>query len=222
MAGLRLAVLISGQGSNLQALIDATRRADFGAEIALVISNVPSAYGLERARKAGIPARVISHRDYADRAAFDEAIDQALRDQRIELVCLAGFMRVLGAAFVERWKDRLINIHPSLLPAFKGLDVHARVLASGARISGCTVHFVRVDVDTGPIIAQAAVPVLPDDTVETLQARVHEVEHLAYPLAVEMIAKGRVRIEDGAVRLVGVTAEDRRLISPSRLIAQNT
>lgn len=222
MAGLRLAVLISGQGSNLQALIDATRRSDFGAEIALVISNVPGAYGLERARKAGIPALAINHRDYPDRAAFDDALDGALRDRRVELICLAGFMRVLGAAFVTRWQDRLINIHPSLLPAFKGLDVHARVLASGARISGCTVHFVRVEVDTGPIVAQAAVPVLPGDTVETLQARVHEVEHLTYPLAVELIAKGRVRIENGAVRMVGVAAEDRRLLSPSGLSVQDT
>jgi len=216
MAGLRLAVLISGQGSNLQALIDATQRAGFGAEIVIVISNQPNAYGLERARKAGLSTKLIEHRAFASRDAFDDAIDGALRDARVDLVCLAGFMRVLGDAFVERWRDRLINIHPSLLPAFKGLDVHARVLAAGARISGCTVHYVRPEVDAGPIIVQAAVPVLPDDTVDALQARVHRVEHVIYPLAVELIAKGRVRIEGDLVRLSGVTTEDARLISPAR------
>ncbi|MBM3482481.1 MAG: phosphoribosylglycinamide formyltransferase [Alphaproteobacteria bacterium] len=216
MAGLRLAVLISGQGSNLQALIDATQRAGFGAEIVIVISNQPNAYGLGRARKAGLSTKLIEHRAFASRDAFDDAIDGALRDARVDLVCLAGFMRVLGDAFVERWRDRLINIHPSLLPAFKGLDVHARVLAAGARISGCTVHYVRPEVDAGPIIVQAAVPVLPDDTVDALQARVHRVEHVIYPLAVELIAKGRVRIEGDLVRLSGVTTEDARLISPAR------
>jgi len=216
MAGLRLAVLISGQGSNLQALIDATQRAGFGAEIVIVISNQPNAYGLERARKAGLSTKLIEHRAFASRDAFDDAIDGALRDARVDLVCLAGFMRVLGDAFVERWRDRLINIHPSLLPAFKGLDVHARVLSAGARISGCTVHYVRPEVDAGPIIVQAAVPVLPDDTVDALQARVHRVEHVIYPLAVELIAKGRVRIEGDLVRLSGVTTEDARLISPAR------
>jgi len=216
MAGLRLAVLISGQGSNLQALIDAVQRAGFGAEIVIVISNQPNAYGLERARKAGLSTKLIEHRAFASRDAFDDAIDGALRDARVDLVCLAGFMRVLGDAFVERWRDRLINIHPSLLPAFKGLDVHARVLSAGARISGCTVHYVRPEVDAGPIIVQAAVPVLPDDTVDALQARVHRVEHVIYPLAVELIAKGRVRIEGDLVRLSGVTTEDARLISPAR------
>ena len=221
MAGLRLAVLISGQGSNLQALIDATRSATYGAEIVLVISNMSNAYGLDRARMAGISAMVIEHRAFGSRAAFDDAIDRALRDAEVELVCLAGFMRVLGDAFVERWRDRLINIHPSLLPAFKGLDVHARVLAANARISGCTVHFVRPEVDTGPIIVQAAVPVLPDDTAEALQARVHQVEHVIYPLAVELIAKGRVRVEGDLVRLSDVSTGDVRLISPARLSEDN-
>ena len=221
MASLRLAVLISGQGSNLRALIDATQRAGYGAEIVLVISNQPKAYGLERARMAGIPSMVIEHRAFSSRAAFDDAIDRALRDAQVELVCLAGFMRVLGDAFVERWRNRLINIHPSLLPAFKGLDVHARVLAAGARISGCTVHYVRPEVDTGPIIVQAAVPVLPEDTAEALQARVHQVEHVIYPLAVELIAKGRVRVEGDLVRLSGVSADDARLISPARLSEDN-
>jgi phosphoribosylglycinamide formyltransferase-1 len=217
MAGLRLAVLISGKGSNLQALIDATRRPGFGAEIALVVSNQPSALGLTRARAAGLATAVIDHRSFPNRAAFDDALDGALRAGAVDLVCLAGFMRVLGAPFVERWRDRLINIHPSLLPAFKGLDVHARVLAAGARISGCTVHFVRPAVDEGPIIAQAAVPVLPDDSADSLQARVHQAEHVIYPIAVELIAKGRVRVDGEIVRLSGVARGAERLISPAGL-----
>lgn len=215
MARLRLGVLISGQGSNLQALIDASRKPAYGAEIGLVISNEADAYGLTRARDAGLAVALISHRDYRDRAEFDAALGAALDEAGVELVCLAGFMRVLGAAFVARWQDRLINIHPSLLPAFKGLDVHRRVIEAGARFSGCTVHYVRPEVDSGPIIVQAAIPVLAGDTPETLEARVHEVEHRCYPLAVDLIAKGRVRLEGERVRLIDVRDARGRLINPA-------
>ncbi len=200
---MKVAVLISGRGSNLQALIDACAPADFPAEIRLVLSNRADAAGLERARRAGIPAQVVSHREYGTRAEFDAALDRALEAAGIELVCLAGFMRVLGDAFVARWRDRVVNIHPSLLPAFPGLDTHARALAAGVRFTGCTVHFVREAVDDGPIIVQAAVPVLPGDDSDKLAARVLAAEHRAYPLALRLIAEGRVRIADGRVEIRG-------------------
>ena len=203
MARLKVAVLISGRGSNLQALIDACARPEFPAEIRLVISNDPAAAGLARASEAGIVTRVIPHKEFPDRAAFDGAIDQALAEAGIELVCLAGFMRILGEVFVTRWRDRLINIHPSLLPAFKGLHSHERVLAAGARFTGCTVHFVRPAMDDGPIIVQAAVPVLPGDDAETLAARVLAAEHQAYPLALRWIAEGRVRVREDRVEVSG-------------------
>ncbi|HTZ78714.1 MAG TPA: phosphoribosylglycinamide formyltransferase [Stellaceae bacterium] len=203
MARLKVAVLISGRGSNLQALIDACARPEFPAEIRLVISNDPAAAGLARASEAGIVTRVIPHKEFPDRAAFDGAIDQALAEAGIELVCLAGFMRILGEAFVTRWRDRLINIHPSLLPAFKGLHSHERVLAAGVRFTGCTVHFVRPAMDDGPIIVQAAVPVLPGDDAETLAARVLAAEHQAYPLALRWIAEGRVRVREDRVEVSG-------------------
>ena len=164
MARLKVGVLISGSGTNLQALIDDCACADAESEIVLVLSNRADAFGLTRAERAGLPQRVIDHREYDTRAAFEQALSQALEASGVELVCLAGFMRVLTTDFVERWRDRLINIHPSLLPAFKGLDTHARAIEAGVRIAGCTVHFVRPEVDNGPIIVQAAVPVLPDDT----------------------------------------------------------
>ena len=192
---LRLGVLISGRGSNLQALIDACADPAFPATIVLVISNVPGAAGLARARQADIPTEVIDHKAFPDRATFDAALDTALRDADVELVCLAGFMRLLTDGFVEAWRDRMINIHPSLLPSFKGLDTHRRMLELGVKIGGCTVHYVRPDMDTGPIIVQAAVPVLPDDDPERLAARILEKEHVAYPLAVRLIAEGRVRLE---------------------------
>ncbi len=203
MARLKVAVLISGRGSNLQALIDACAPADFPAEIRLVLSNRADAAGLERARRAGIPTQVVSHREYGTRAEFDAALDRALEAAEIELVCLAGFMRVLGDAFVARWRDRVVNIHPSLLPAFPGLNTHARALAAGVRFTGCTVHFVREAVDDGPIIVQAAVPVLPGDDSDKLAARVLAAEHRAYPLALRLIAEGRVRIADGRVEIRG-------------------
>ena len=198
----RVAVLISGGGSNLQALIDAASAADFPARIALVLSNNPGAYGLERAARAGIPARIVDHRAFAgDRGAFEAALDAALREAGVELVCLAGFMRVLTPSFVEAWRDRLLNVHPSLLPAFRGLHTHARALAAGVLIHGCTVHLVRPELDDGPVIVQGAAPVLPADTEATLAARVLELEHRCYPLALRLLASGRARV-DGEQRVV--------------------
>lgn len=198
---LKLGILISGRGSNLQSLIDATLDPTFPAEIALVLSNKAEAFGLERARQAGIATAVIRHKDYDGREAFDSAIDSALRHAGVELVCLAGFMRLLTPGFVAAWHDRMINIHPSLLPAFKGLDTHERVLAAGVRFTGCTVHYVRAEMDDGPIIVQAAVPVAPGDTPERLGARVLQAEHRCYPLAVRLVAEGKARVEGTIVRL---------------------
>ena len=196
MAQLRVGVLISGSGTNLQALIDECARADAPGKIALVLSNRADAFGLTRAAQAGLPHRVIDHRAYGSRTAFEQALSEALEASGVELVCLAGFMRVFTAEFVGRWRDRLINIHPSLLPAFKGLDTHARAIEAGVRFAGCTVHFVRAEVDSGPIIVQAAVPVLPGDTADSLAARVLREEHRCLPLAVRLIAQGRVSVVD--------------------------
>lgn len=203
MARLRTGVLISGRGSNLQALIDACTARDYPAEIVLVIANRTDAAGLERAARAKIPTRVVAHRDFAERAAFDAALDAVLREARVELVCLAGFMRVLGANFIDAWRDRMINIHPSLLPEFPGLDTHARALAAGAKRHGCTVHFVRNKVDSGPIIVQGSVPLLPGDDADKLAARVLAVEHRAYPLALRLVADGRVRVRGDSVEIDG-------------------
>ncbi len=214
MARLKIAILISGRGSNLQALIDACAAPDFPAEIALVLSNRADADGLDRAARAGLPTAIIPHRAFAARDAFDAAIDERLRGARIDLVCLAGFMRLLGAAFVDGWRDRLINIHPSLLPAFPGLDTHRRALAQGVRFTGCTVHFVRAEMDDGPIIVQAAVPVLPGDDEDALAARVLAAEHRAYPLALRLVAEGRVRIVDERVEVAGAIASPATLLNP--------
>ncbi|MBK3732989.1 phosphoribosylglycinamide formyltransferase [Azospirillum brasilense] len=212
---LKVGVLISGRGSNLQALIDACAAPDFPAEIALVLSNKADAYGLERATAAGVPVAVVSHRDFpGDKRAFEEAMDARLREAGVELVCLAGFMRLLSPWFVERWHDRMINIHPSLLPSFKGLDTHQRALDAGVRFHGCTVHYVRSEMDEGPIIAQAAVPVLPGDDADRLSARVLEAEHRLYPQALRLIAGGRARVEDGRVTLSGPAADLQTLINP--------
>jgi len=217
---LKIGVLISGRGSNLQALIDACALPDYPAEIALVIANRADAFGIERARRAGVPAMVIPHRDFPDRESFDAALDAALRQAGVELVCTAGFMRILTAWFVERWHDRQINIHPSLLPLFPGLHTHERALAAGVRFAGCTVHFVRLGVDTGPIIAQAAVPVLPDDDADRLAARVLAAEHRLFPLALRLVAEGRTRIvaePDGSERVVvaGAVAPADAMLNPA-------
>ncbi len=200
-------MLASGRGSNLAALIRAAVDPAYPAEIVTVIGNVAGAEALARAEAAGIPARLIPHRDFPTRAEFDAAIDAALREAGVEFVCLAGFMRLLTPGFVEAWRDRMINIHPSLLPAFPGLGTHARVLAAGVKITGCTVHFVRRETDSGPIIAQGAVPVLPGDTPERLAARVLEAEHRLYPLALRLIAEGRVRVIDERAEIAGLNSE---------------
>jgi len=212
---LKLGVLISGRGSNLQALIDACAAPDFPAEIALVLSNKADAFGLERAAKAGVPTAVVSHRDHpGDKPAFEAAMDARLREAGVELVCLAGFMRLLSEGFVERWRNRLINIHPSLLPSFKGLDTHERALAAGVRFHGCTVHFVRPAMDEGPIVAQAAVPVLPDDDAHALSERVLVSEHALYPHAVRLIAEGRARVEGEVVRIEPSTKALAAVVNP--------
>jgi len=196
-ARVRTAVLISGRGSNLAALIAATRAPDYPAEIVLVVSNVEGAPGLAIAREAGIRSVVIPHLDFSSREAFDDRIDIALREAGVELVCEAGFMRIHSHGFVRKWEGRMINIHPSLLPSFPGIRVHQQALDAGVRISGCTVHFIVPELDSGPIVAQAAVPVHVGDTKATLSARVLEAEHRLYPEALRMVAEGRVKLEGG-------------------------
>jgi phosphoribosylglycinamide formyltransferase-1 len=187
----KAAILISGRGSNMRALVAAARDADYPAEIALVLSNRPDAAGIAWAREQGVTAKVVDHTAYASREAFDAAVNQALVEQAIELVACAGFMRIMTPLLIEGWRDRMLNIHPSLLPAYRGLHTHERALADGVRIHGCTVHLVRQEVDTGPILAQAAVPVIPGDTPETLADRVLAAEHAIYPVALARLAAGR-------------------------------
>jgi len=218
MARLKTAVLISGRGSNMQALVEACAAADAPAEIAMVLSNVADAAGLKFAEDAGIRAVTVDHRPFPDRETFEREVTSQLKKAGVDLVCLAGFMRLLTAGFVNAWRDRLINIHPSLLPAYKGLDTHARVIADGTRFTGCTVHFVRPEMDAGPIIVQAAVPVAPDDDADSLAARVLEAEHEIYPLALRLIAEGRVRINNEVVRIEGARAPMLRVINPDPAI----
>lgn len=193
MTRKRVAILISGRGSNMAALIDAAKAPDYPAEIVLVLSNRPDALGLVHAREAGIATALVDHRAFgADREGFERAIDAALTDHRIDLVCLAGFMRLFTPWFVTRWSGRMLNIHPALLPEFKGLHTHRRALEAGAKRHGATVHFVAAEMDSGPIIVQEAVPVLDGDTEETLSRRVLEAEHRIYPEALRRVAEGRV------------------------------
>ncbi len=211
---MNLAILISGRGTNLQSLIEACRDEDFPARVGLVISDVPNVMGLDRAELDGIPTAVIDYKSHKVAKAFEDAIHKTLTKAKVDLVCLAGFMRLLSAGFVKRWHDRLINVHPSLLPAFKGLQVHERVLESGTRFSGCTVHFVRAAMDDGPIIIQAAVPVNPGDDVESLAARVLRQEHHIYPLAVRLLAEGRVKVKDERVNVEGVDWSQEAVLNP--------
>jgi phosphoribosylglycinamide formyltransferase-1 len=199
MARKRVAVLISGRGSNMASLIAAAKAPGYPAEISLVVASRADAAGLARAAAEGIPTATIAARNFVDKASFEAALDTRLAAEGIELICLAGFMRVLSPAFVERWRDCIINIHPSLLPAFRGLDTHARAIAARATQHGCTVHFVSAGVDEGPIIAQAVVPVLASDTPEELAARVLAEEHRLYPEVLAMVASGRARVIDGRV-----------------------
>jgi phosphoribosylglycinamide formyltransferase 1 len=214
MAKLRVGILISGRGSNMRALIEACASSGYPAEIVVVISNVPEAPGLARAAAAGIATLVIDHKAYIERSAFDDALHAALLSRKVDLICLAGFMRLLTEAFVGRWHDRLVNIHPSLLPAFRGLRVHERVIQCGARFSGCTVHFVRPAMDDGPIIVQAVVAVHADDDPERLAARVLAKEHRIYPLAVRLIAEGRARVVAERVVITGARAPSLGLLNP--------
>jgi phosphoribosylglycinamide formyltransferase 1 len=200
----RIAILISGRGSNMAALLAAAADPAYPASVVLVLSNRADAPGLEHAAAACVPTVVVESRSFGgNRAAFEGAMEAELARHGVELVALAGFMRVLTPGFVRRWEGRMVNIHPSLLPAFPGLDTHARALAAGVKLHGCTVHLVSADVDEGPILAQAAVPVLGSDTPETLAARVLEQEHRLYPAALALLASGRVRMEGGRARIVG-------------------
>jgi len=215
MALARISVLISGRGSNLSALIGAAARGAIEGAITQVVSNRADAPGLDIAREHGIATAVVDHRSHAERARFDDALDAALRAAEPDFVVLAGFMRVLGEAFVRKYEGRLVNIHPSLLPLYPGLDTHARALADGVRVHGCTVHFVTPTVDAGPIIAQGVVPVLPDDDAQRLAARVLAVEHRVFPAAVDRVCRGDATLVNGRVRFRGVDADARAaLLSP--------
>lgn len=214
MARLKIGVLLSGRGSNLRALIAVAKDPAYPAKIVSVISDQPEAPGLAYARTAGLPAVVIPHRD---RAFFAAEAAGFLREHRVELVCLAGFMRVLDTAFVESWRDRMVNIHPSLLPAFPGLHPQRQALAAGVRFTGCTVHFVRPEVDAGPIIAQAIVATRPDDDEASLSARILRIEHRLYPLTVRLIAEGRVRVVAHKVEIDGWQAPKTSALNPRGL-----
>jgi len=210
----RVAILISGRGSNMANLIKAAQAPGYPAEISLVVSNRPDAAGLSFAQSAGIRTVTIDHKKHGSRDAFDAALHEKLTGERIELVACAGFMRIMTAGFVDRWRDKMINIHPSLLPSYKGLDTHARALADGVKIHGCSVHFVRHDVDAGPIIAQAAVAVEEREDADTLAARVLAAEHLLYPHALALVASGRARVEDEHVVIDGERIHQSPLIVP--------
>jgi phosphoribosylglycinamide formyltransferase-1 len=211
----RTAILISGRGSNMTALIEAARDQTYPAEVVLVVSNRPDAAGLQRAAEAGIATAIVDHKLYGkDREAFERALQDVLVQNRIELVCLAGFMRIVTAWFVAQWPNRMLNIHPALLPAFKGLDTHRRAIEAGVKEHGATVHFVVPEMDSGPVIAQGVVPVLPGDTEAALAARVLAVEHRIYPLALKLVTSGRVRVVDGRCVVDGaLTIEDAALLS---------
>jgi phosphoribosylglycinamide formyltransferase 1 len=197
----RLAILISGRGSNMMALVEAARAPDYPADIAAIVASRPDAAGLLWARAQGLPATLVDHKAYASREAFDAAVDQVLAAAGVELIALAGFMRIQTPGFVRKWQARQLNIHPSLLPAFKGLHPQAQALAAGVKISGCTVHFVTEELDGGPIIAQAAVPVSETDSADSLAARILAAEHRLYPQALALVAAGKARLCEGRVRI---------------------
>ena len=209
-ASLKLGVLASGRGSNLQAIIDAIGAKSLDAQIQAVISDVTDAYALERARKHGISAVTFHPRKYASREEFDRVVVGCLRQHQVELVCLAGFMRILSPYFIREYKDRIINIHPALLPAFPGLHVQRKALDYGAKFSGCTVHFVDEGMDTGPIIIQAVVPILDGDDEDTLAARILRFEHQIYPRAIQLIAQGRLQIEGRRVLCKDSESDDQK------------
>lgn len=211
----RTAILISGRGSNMRSLVEAARAPDYPATIALVISNRPEAAGAVWAVEQGLPTVIIDHKSYGSRGEFERALQSALDTHAIELVALAGFMRLMTPEFVGHWQDRMINIHPSLLPSFKGLHTHERAIEAGVKIAGCTVHFVRAEMDDGPIIAQAAVPVLEGDTAETLAARILKLEHRVYPAALRLVAAGTARLEGEKVVISSQVSDEDGLFSPT-------
>ncbi len=218
MTRLRAAILISGRGSNMDALIAAAKNPSFPAEIALVLSNRPDAPGLAKAKAAGVATAAVDHKIYAGREEFERSLQLVLETYRIEFICLAGFMRMFTPWLVGLWRGRMLNIHPALLPSYRGLDTHERALADGVKIHGATVHFVAPELDDGPIVAQAAVPVLDGDTRETLAARVLAQEHVIYPLALRLVASGAVRIEGN--RVLGASAPpETALIVPDAVAA---
>lgn len=211
----RVAILISGRGSNMAALIDAARLADFPAEIVAVISNRADAAGLAKAEASGIATVVIESKPFGkDRAGFEAVLQRELEEKQVDLICLGGFMRLFTAEFVQRWYGRMLNIHPSLLPSFPGLDPHGQALQAGVKISGATVHFVIPETDAGPIILQGAVTVADDDTAETLSQRILGIEHRIYPEALRLLASGKLRLEGDICKVTGSTERDETLISP--------
>ena len=203
MAKLKVGILVSGRGSNMSALIRAAQAADYPAEIACVVSNVANAPALDLAHQADVPTVIVPHKNFADRESFDRAVSAELEARGVGLVVLAGFMRIFSPWFPQHWADRIINIHPSLLPSFKGLRVQQQAIDAGVRVSGCTVHMVTSELDAGPIVAQAAVPVLPSDTADTLAERILRQEHQLLPLVVRWFAEGRIRIANGRVEVGG-------------------
>jgi len=212
-----IGVLISGSGTNLQAIIDAIEAKKLDAKIQVVLSNRADAYGLVRARNHGIPVEVLDHKTFPSREAFDQAVVDILRAREVELAVLAGFMRLLSPVFVSAYSNRIMNIHPALLPAFPGLHVQQKAVDHGVRFSGCTVHFVNEACDEGPIIMQAVVPVFPDDTAESLTTRILEQEHRIYPRAIQLYSEGRLKIEGRKVLVDGLAREESQaLIQPSR------
>ncbi|MCA6113493.1 phosphoribosylglycinamide formyltransferase [Bradyrhizobium sp. WSM 1738] len=211
----RVAILISGRGSNMAALIDAAKAADFPAEIVAVISNRADAAGLEKAAASGIKTKVIESKPFGkDRAGFEAVLQRALEEENVELICLGGFMRLFTAEFVQHWYGKMLNIHPSLLPSFPGLDPHGQALKAGVKISGATVHFVIPETDAGPIVMQGAVTVADDDTAETLSQRILGIEHRIYPEALRLLASGRLRLEGDLCRIADSADRDGTLISP--------
>ncbi|KJC50929.1 phosphoribosylglycinamide formyltransferase [Bradyrhizobium sp. LTSP885] len=212
----RVAILISGRGSNMAALIEAAKAPDFPAEIAVVVSNRAGAAGLERAAASGVPTVVIESKPFGkDRAGFEAVLQQVLDEKRVELICLGGFMRLFTPEFAQAWYGRMLNIHPSLLPCFPGLDPHGQALRAGVKLSGATVHFVIPETDAGPIVMQGAVTVADDDTPETLAARVITIEHRIYPEALRLLASGRLRLDGDLCRTLGSAASDSTLIAPA-------
>ena len=219
MSAAPVAVLVSGSGTNLQSLLDAASDPGYPARIAVVVSNVPGVKALERATLAGVPTRVLPHQGYADRASYDRALVEAIAPFRCAIACLAGFMRLLGPTFLRAFPGGVLNVHPALLPSFPGLHSHRQALEHGVKVTGCTVHLVDEGTDTGPIVAQAAVPVLEDDTEESLQKRIQEQEHRLFPLALGLLASGRLKVEGRRVRVIGSgpVPAGVALVNPGRL-----